>query len=158
VQWQQSLSPSGQAVAGSATLSNSQSTHWQHPSLSQELQQQIQSHTRAPAQQVLEVGSLQDLWLPNPAGWSSAAANLLNNALGSTMPATYASSRGTALLMTSHLPQNKTRLFEWLPASLNQPHGQTSNLAPQLPVSPLPLAPFKRPQTSTQPVIPSSLE
>jgi len=55
-----------------------------HPSLGQELQQQIWSHTRAPAQQVLEVGSLQDLWLPNPAGWSSAAANLLNNALAAS--------------------------------------------------------------------------
>jgi len=30
------------------------------------------------------VGSLQDLWLPNPAGWSSAAANLLNNALAAS--------------------------------------------------------------------------
>jgi len=45
---------------------------------------QIWSHTRAPAQQALEVGSLQDLWLPNPAGWSSAVANLLNNALAAS--------------------------------------------------------------------------
>jgi len=35
-------------------------------------------------QQELEVGSLQDLWLPNPASWSSAAANLLNNALAAS--------------------------------------------------------------------------
>jgi len=55
-----------------------------HPSLGQELQQQIWSHNRAPAQQGLDVGSLQHLWLPNLAGWSSAAANLLNNALAAS--------------------------------------------------------------------------
>jgi len=43
-----------------------------------------QSHPRAPTQQALEVDSQQDLWLPNPAGWSSAAANLLNNALAAS--------------------------------------------------------------------------
>jgi len=37
------------------------------------------------------VGSLQDLWLPNPAGWSSAAANLLNNALATSTWKHYAS-------------------------------------------------------------------
>jgi len=61
------------------------------PSLSQELQLQIWSHPRAPTQQALEVGSLQDLWLPNPAGWSSAAANLLNNALAASTWKQYAS-------------------------------------------------------------------
>jgi len=60
------------------------------PSLGQELQQQIWSHTRSPAQQALEVGSLQDLWLPNPAGWSSAVANLLNNALAASTWKRYA--------------------------------------------------------------------
>jgi len=64
------------------------------PSLSQELQQQIQSHTRAPVQQALEVGSLQDLWLPNPAGWSSAAANLLNNTLAASTWKCYAGNLG----------------------------------------------------------------
>jgi len=61
-----------------------------HPSLGQDLQQQIRSHTRAPAQQALEVGSQQDLWLPSPAGWSSAAANLLNNALAASTCKRYA--------------------------------------------------------------------
>jgi len=58
--------------------------------LGQELQQQIWSHTRASAQQALEVGSLQDLWLPNPAGWLSAVANLLNNALAASTWKCYA--------------------------------------------------------------------
>jgi len=40
---------------------------------------------------VLEVGSLQDLWLPNPAGWLSAVANLLNNALATSTWKWYAS-------------------------------------------------------------------
>jgi len=61
------------------------------PAFGQELQQQIWSHTRAPEQQALEVGSLQDLWLPNPAGWLSAAANLLNNALAASAWKLYAS-------------------------------------------------------------------
>jgi len=69
------------------------------PSLGQELQQQIQSHTRAPAQQELEVGSLQDLWLPNPAGWLSAATNLLNNALAASTWKHYAS-RNLQLMQT----------------------------------------------------------
>jgi len=61
------------------------------PSLDQELQLQIRSHSRAPTQQALEAGSLQDLWLPNLAGWSSAAANLLNNALEASTWKQYAS-------------------------------------------------------------------
>jgi hypothetical protein len=36
------------------------------------------------------VGSLQDLWLPNPAGWSLAAANLLNSALAASTWKRYA--------------------------------------------------------------------
>jgi len=74
------------------------------------LARNLSSTSRAPAQQVLEVGSLQDLWLPNPAGWSSAAANLLNNALAASTwkryTSNYAGSRRTALLMISHFPQN----------------------------------------------------
>jgi len=70
---------------------------------------------------------------------------------GSTMPATYASLRCTALPMTFDSLQNEMRLLELLPASSNWPQGQASDLAPRLP----PLAPSTRPQTSTQPVIPS---
>jgi len=77
-----------------------------HPSLSQELQQQIQSHTRVPAQQALEVGSLQDLWLPNPAGWPSAVANLLNNALAASTWKCYAGnlSQFKAYCLTNGIP------------------------------------------------------
>jgi len=77
-----------------------------HPSLSQELQLQIWSHPRAPTQQALEVGSLQDLWLPNPAGWSSAAANLLNNALAASTWKQYASNlrRFKAYYITNNIP------------------------------------------------------
>jgi len=94
-----------------------QVTHNQHTSMRPSLGQQILSHIRAPAQQALEVGSLQDLWLPNPANpesyqspcatsagggqptgslaaqpsrQSSAAANLLNNALAASTWECYA--------------------------------------------------------------------
>jgi len=130
-----------------------------HPSLSQELQQQIQSHTRAPAQQALEVGSLQDLWLPNPAGWLSAAANLLNNALATSTWKCYTGNlhwfKVYCLANDISFPPKQDEAIGAIASFLES---ATWSSQQQLPVSPLPLAPSTRPQTSTQPMIPSSLE
>jgi len=52
------------------------------------------------------VGSLQDLWLPNPAGWSSAAANLLNNTLVASTWKQYAGNlrRFKVYCITNNIP------------------------------------------------------
>jgi len=121
-----------------------QATHNQHtstrPSLCQELQKQIQSHTRAPAQQALEVGSLQNLWLPNPAGWSSAAANLLNNALATSTWKCYAGNlhQFKVYCLTNDIPFPPEQeeavgvvasFFESATRSSQQPHSTIASLS-----------------------------
>jgi len=150
VQRPQSLSPSGQAVAGSSTSSNSQSTRLHvsqpQPGTSAAILESYQSHCTTSSGGGQPTGSLaaQPSRLVfrrgQPAEQRSCCFHL--EAL-----ATYTSSRHTALLMISHFPQNETRPWDLLPASLNWPHSQASNLAPRLQVSPLPLVPSTRPQT-----------
>jgi len=108
---------------------------------------------------VLEVGSLQDLWLPNPAGWLSAAANLLNNALATSTWKCYTGNlrwfKVYCLVNNISFPPEQdeavgaiTSFLESSTQSSQQPSSMIASLSSAIG------ALYK----TTQPMIPSSLE